>query len=172
MQKEEILAMFEQLHTEINAFMQQMSLEQKCTIVGDKWSALQNLDHLNKVLGFLNKALSKPKFILRFAFGKPNRVGRNYKELVARYQEKAKGPAVAPKVYQAQGNANLSAEAVEQYFQALSQKFVRIVARKWENQQLDNYLLVHPLLGKLTIREMLYFVHWHTNHHFRAIKKK
>lgn len=171
MQKEEIIKMHATLHVEISGFVRTLGPEQKSTDIYGKWSVIQNLNHLNKVFGFLNKAFAKPKFILRFAFGKPNRKGRNYQELEARYHEKAQGPAVAPKIYNAEENASLSAEAVEKEFQLLSQKFLRIVEKKWSEKQLDKYLLVHPLLGKLTIREMLYFVHWHTNHHFKAIKK-
>jgi uncharacterized damage-inducible protein DinB len=170
MHKEEIIEMFERLHRELNAFVSNLSKEQKSTDIAGKWSVLQNLDHLNKVLALLNKAMAKPKFILRFAFGKPNRLGRTYKKLEARYHEKAQGPAVAPEVYRAEENASLSTEAVEEEFQVLSQKFLRIVEKKWSDKQLDKYLLVHPLLGRLTIREMLYFVHWHTNHHFSAMK--
>lgn len=35
----------------------------------------------------------------------------------------------------------------------------------WTEQDLDTVLLPHPLLGKLTVREMLYFTIYHAQHH-------
>ncbi len=170
MNKEEIIKMYQDLHSEMEAFLPELNAEEKKKDINGKWSVLQNLDHLNKVFVLLNRAVSKPKLLLRWAFGKPNRPGRNYEALVARYHQKAQGPAVAPEEYRAQENLNLSAIAVEQEFKIASEKFIGLIERKWSDKQLDKYLLVHPLLGKLTIREMLYFVHWHTKHHFSAMQ--
>ncbi len=39
----------------------------------------------------------------------------------------------------------------------------------WSDKQLNTYLLPHPLIGKLTIKEMLYFVDYHILHHQKAI---
>ena len=38
-------------------------------------------------------------------------------------------------------------------------------------QELDITLLPHPLLGKLTFREMLYFTAYHAEHHEKATRK-
>ena len=53
-----------------------------------KWTMLENLDHLVKSTQPLNKLLAKPKVSLRLLFGKPNRPGRDYDQLVQRYREK------------------------------------------------------------------------------------
>jgi uncharacterized damage-inducible protein DinB len=37
-------------------------------------------------------------------------------------------------------------------------------------EELDRYLLPHPLLGKLTMREMLYFTIYHVTHHHRQVE--
>ncbi|MFT7247888.1 MAG: hypothetical protein ACI97P_000662 [Arcticibacterium sp.] len=170
MHKGEISSMLIALNEEIYTFLGQLcSVEQSENIDG-KWSVSQNIDHLCKVLVPVNKALSKPKFLLRFAFGKPNREGRNYEALVKRYLEKAQGPAKAPEVYRAKENKHLSPQILWDHYQALSQKLLKIIDRKWSEKQLDSYLVVHPLLGKITIRELLYFVHFHSDHHFTAIK--
>jgi len=163
--------MFKQVNAEFNDFLAHLSAEEKEADIAGKWSVNQNIDHLNKVLVLLNKALSKPKLLLRLGFGKPNRPGRTYDALVQRYHEKAQGPAVAPAVYNARENANLSTQTLEDTYWALSLKVLKIIDEKWREEQLDNYLLAHPLLGKLTIREILYFVHFHTDHHFAAMKK-
>ncbi|MGE5374547.1 MAG: hypothetical protein ACM3XO_05770 [Bacteroidota bacterium] len=39
------------------------------------------------------------------------------------------------------------------------------VAGTWEENELDRYQVQHPLLGKLTVREMLYFTIYHNLRH-------
>jgi hypothetical protein len=36
---------------------------------------------------------------------------------------------------------------------------------KFTEEELDKYILPHPLLGKLTIREMMFFTIYHVLHH-------
>jgi len=41
----------------------------------------------------------------------------------------------------------------------------------YSEQQLDTFILPHPLLGKVTLREMMYFTIYHAEHHLKqAIK--
>ena len=42
---------------------------------------------------------------------------------------------------------------------------------KWSEQQLDKIIAPHPLLGKLTFREILYFTIYHAKHHQLQIKR-
>jgi hypothetical protein len=44
-------------------------------------------------------------------------------------------------------------------------------AANYSESDLDTYILPHPLLGKLTLREMLYFTTYHVQHHQELIKK-
>jgi hypothetical protein len=48
---------------------------------------------------------------------------------------------------------------------AENQKMVDFI-NKWKAADMEIYLLPHPLLGKLTIREMLLFTIYHIEHHF------
>jgi hypothetical protein len=41
----------------------------------------------------------------------------------------------------------------------------------WSENSLDRFKLPHPLLGKLTVREMLFFTIFHNEHHFRTMKQ-
>jgi hypothetical protein len=40
---------------------------------------------------------------------------------------------------------------------------------RWSEPALDRHLLPHPLLGKLTVREMLFFTLYHNVHHGRRV---
>jgi len=42
---------------------------------------------------------------------------------------------------------------------------------KHSEAALDKYILPHPLLGKLTLREMLYFTAYHVAHHKQLVEK-
>jgi len=42
---------------------------------------------------------------------------------------------------------------------------------KFTENELDRYILPHPLLGKLTLREMLFFTIYHIEHHEKLIKR-
>ena len=46
------------------------------------------------------------------------------------------------------------------------------INNKWKDSQLDQYLAPHPLLGKLTLRELCYFTIYHTEHHLHIIKER
>jgi hypothetical protein len=43
------------------------------------------------------------------------------------------------------------------------------VVGHWREEDLDRYRLPHPLLGKLTVREMLLFTVYHNYHHPRSL---
>ena len=45
-------------------------------------------------------------------------------------------------------------------------------ARTWDEAALDRGQLPHPLLGPLTIREMLAFTVYHTEHHLRRVAER
>jgi molybdopterin synthase catalytic subunit len=45
------------------------------------------------------------------------------------------------------------------------------VAQKCSEKDLDYYVIPHPLIGKLTLREMLFFCIYHVQHHHKITEK-
>jgi hypothetical protein len=43
---------------------------------------------------------------------------------------------------------------------------------RWSEQELDRVTLPHPLLGKLTAREVAYFTVYHGRHHVEAVRRR
>jgi hypothetical protein len=43
--------------------------------------------------------------------------------------------------------------------------------QNWSEEELDIYNCPHPVLGKTTIKEVLYFTIYHVQHHTEIIKK-
>lgn len=138
---------------------------------GNKWSTGQTVEHLIRSLAPVNMALLLPGFLLRMLFGKPNREPRSYSGLVERYQQKlaaggrASGRFIPPRVTNEQRISKLN---------TFQKQVDRLKSRmkNWSEAELDQYFLPHPLLGKLTIREMLFFSAYHIEHHHTVLKNR
>ena len=50
-------------------------------------------------------------------------------------------------------------------------KMIKLI-EKWDEKSLSKYVIPHPLLGKLSVREMLYFTILHTDHHRQILKDR
>lgn len=130
----------------------------------NKWTAGQQLDHIYRSVSPVLMAFKFPKFVIRILFGKANRPSKNYDDLIKKYIAKLENGGAAtgrfvPKVI-----------AFDQKMQLINNilKVIEELCKKIEKyteQQLNEYLLPHPLLGKLTLREMLYFTIHHVEQH-------
>jgi hypothetical protein len=134
-----------------------------------KWSPAEHLDHLTRSVQPLNRVLSMPRMVLRF-FGRPNRQGRTYEELRQRYREKLTNGATAIGRYIPRARS-ISKEALIRRYEAQMGRLV-CRANSFKEEELDRYLLPHPLLGKITLREMFFFTIYHTYHHLEGLKRK
>ena len=161
------------LTTQFDAFMQTIATFPEAhfeDMPNGKWSAGQNLHHLISSVNPLHLAFAMPKFILKWQFGKPNREPRTYEALVERYQEKLANGGTAPIAFEPPVIPLLQREKLLKNYLNHKNRLVSSV-EKWSEHDLDNYLLPHPLLGKLTLREMLFFTIYHNEHHRKAVDK-
>ena len=119
----------------------------------------------------LRKALAYPKFVIRMVAGKPNRESRSFEGVKERYFEKltqggsASGKFIPPPVSHSQKEKLLAAYMRE------GDRMAANIRKRWNEQSLDKYLLPHPLLGKVTVREMMFFTVFHTDHHDKIIHR-
>lgn len=135
-----------------------------------KWNPAQQLDHILRSVGPVNMAMGLPKWFLRLAFGKPNRAARTFDVLIERYKEKLTAGGRASGRFVPPATPALSVERMSMDLRALVGKLTKRVD-SWSEKDLDNTLLPHPLLGKLTMREMLYFTMYHAEHHKRLVER-
>lgn len=136
--------------------------------VNQKWTAGQQLDHIIKSVSPVNKAFALPGFMLKMSFGKANRPSRTYEQLVEKYQGKLKEGGRAP------GRFTPVPVTVQQRTASISklEKLTRSLSRRiggFSEDRLDLLILPHPLLGKLTLREMIYFTIYHAGHHEKQV---
>lgn len=136
-----------------------------------KWSTGQILSHLIKSISPVNLALRLPRFSLRLLFGKPNRKPRTYEALVRRYLEKLAAGGKAPTPFLPPIIPATEKDKFIKKFEVECSKMHNLM-NKWSEDALDDYLVPHPLLGKLTVREMLFFSLYHIEHHLTQLESR
>ncbi len=170
MNKEEIVQSLQENHAK---FIQQIHALQDvefCYVPEGKWSAAQQLDHLVRSVSPVRMALNIPKFILQWRFGLANRPSLTFEKLVNKYTTKlneggrATGQFIPPIV-----DSNKREKLLHQLKSQVDKLSKNILAQN--EKSMDTYILPHPLLGKLTFREMCYFTIYHVEHHSFLVTK-
>ena len=164
MNREEIIAKLRANYSSFGEFILSLNETEFSTSPTGKWNAGQQLDHLIRAVSPLSTGLHVPKFVVKMLFGKANRPSRSYEELVKKYQSKlaAGGKAGGQFIPKKMKFYNKKRSLAK-----LSRK-INQLAKHTENyseHQLDTFILPHPLLGKVTMREMMYFTIYHAEHH-------
>lgn len=136
--------------------------------VNGKWAAGQQLDHIIKSVAPVKLAFSLPSLLLRISFGRANRPSRTYDELVEKYQTKLAQGGKAPERFIPNSVTIAERDELSKRLLFLIDALVNLVD-KYSEEKLDRYLLPHPLMGKLTLREMLYFTIYHVGHHEKQV---
>ena len=110
-----------------------------------------------------------PSFLITLIFAKSNRQGRTYEELVTKYRDKLEKGGKASGRYVPK---EIKLKHRSQLIKAL-EKEVNTLANKintYSEKQLETMVIPHPLLGKLTLKEMIYFTIYHVEHHHQLVK--
>ena len=136
----------------------------------NKWSAIQQLEHIYLSIKPLTQALQLPPFLLGILFGKARRLSRSYDTIVEKYIDKLANGAKATKKYTPAIVAGSKKDDLVKKLQHALHKLTSLI-KKFKEEELDSIVLPHPLLGKLTLREMLYFTAYHVKHHEAGLRK-
>ena len=171
MDKIDIADLLEEKHQDLFAWLEKQPLDNWEKGPKDKWTTGQHILHLVNSLQLLNNALSYPKFILKYKFGVCNRAPRNYKTIAKKYDEKLeKNQARATKFNQSLKKPILKdKERLITRFK-IQQKKLQYKTKKISDKNLDNLIIPHPLMGKMTIREIIMWTAHHTEHHTETLK--
>ena len=173
MKKTEVIRLVEEKHQILYDWLDSHPDEKWPMGPEGKWNTGEHVVHLLQSEKALNKGLGFPKFILKYKFGINNRENRTYDQIVKKYQDKLveysgavadiskQMPAISP--------ANKSS-----FISKLDQEKVKLIKKfqKWNEPDLDTYLLPHPLLGRMTIREIVIWTAYHIAHHYEILKSK
>jgi DinB superfamily len=134
-----------------------------------KWSIAENLIHLAIVAKRFGSVFTMSKEQLA-NFGLATQPSRPFDGILAAYLKTLEGMAVAPKAFVAVQTADdTRTSVVERYNNAHGILGTNLMA--FSEEDLDTYQVPHPLLGLLTLREMMDFIVFHLGHHQRAIER-
>lgn len=171
--KEEIIKQLGAISTELFSFCTGISNEIFFRQPEEKWSVAQNIRHLITSANMTKLAYRLPKFIVRIYGGKPNRPSRTYDELVAKYKMKLEQGGRASRRFVAKPvSAKDGKENILNTFNKAMEKLITAIDKNWNDPQLDEYIAPHPLLGKITLRELCYFTIYHIQHHLNIIRER
>ncbi len=146
-------------------------------LVVGKWTMAGHLYHLIKTAKAISGGMGMPKLVLKMTFGTNNRTERTFEEQRKKYKDKLAEIASQSGV-SAQPGSEYVPTPGKQYDKAALIKRLQEEKKsllknfeKHSEKDLGKYLLPHPLIGKMTLREMSYFAVFHTYHHLDSLKE-
>lgn len=173
--KDEIVAAFESLAQTDGKFWGGLEPNVFVAPIGEAWSPSDNVRHLTKSTRPVANALRLPRIVPALMFGRSSGRSRSYAEVVFAYRAVLAGGGkagrFAPSGQPAFTDAAVFQNDVVARWSATVMKLDRIVDG-WSEPELDAIRLPHPLLGKLTVREMLMFTYYHHEHHANTVKER
>lgn len=138
-----------------------------------KWSVAENLQHLIISTNTSTLAYSLPKFLVKWIGGRDNPHGATYEELAARYFAKLDEGAKASGRYVPEPvEVKYGKDRLLKNWEKATLKFISALEHNRTEADLDEYFVKHPLLGRISLRELGYFTIFHTEHHLRTIEKR
>jgi hypothetical protein len=142
---------------------------------GSAWSPAQHVRHLRRTTTPLVTALKLPRWMLGLRFGRHHGGSRSFTEMrevyrsrlaaggtAGRFTPAPEAPPAAAAVRRAEIMTRWTAATIE----------LQQVLGRWPEAALDRHRLPHPLLGLISVREMLSFTVYHTAHHLRRIAER
>jgi hypothetical protein len=132
-----------------------------------KWSILDNLEHLTSSNFILSESMNLPKIIVKNIGGVPNE-SRSAEEIINIYSKKLLTGSKSNFAF----NPKIPFKNKKMTLRLWNNSINRLISviDKWEESDLDKYAMPHPIIGKVSIREMLFFTVYHIYHHGNTIQ--
>ena len=168
MDKQTIKNQLYENHNSFISYLETLTEEEFLNSKNDKCTVGQQLEHIYLGVKPVRQIFSLPKFLLKLIWGQANRKSKSYEDLVKKYLQKLENGGRAtgrfiPKTESIEKGNKLKVD--------LKNEVVKLTTKldKLTEDEFDKYILPHPLLGKLTMREMLYFTIYHVGQTPRRI---
>lgn len=134
-----------------------------------KWTTGQQLEHLIKSVSPINLGLILPKKVLKWKYGTTDRSEMNFDQLRELYIDKLEKGAKATKPYIPEPVLKSRKNELIRKYQSEKEKLIKAL-EKWDEDIISQIVAPHPILGNLTIRELMFFTIYHTYHHLNSMK--
>ncbi len=171
----QIAAELLRLHDECETYLRSLPADAFVQAQGEKWSPAGHVRHLSKSVRPVALALGLPRFILWLRFGRASAGSRSFEVMRETYLARLAAGATAgrftPSPQPAPKDAAAYREGVLTSWRA-AHADLRARVAGWDEAALDRYVLPHPALGRLTVREMLFFTLYHNAHHLNLVASR
>lgn len=134
------------------------------------WSAAENVQHLTQSVQPLNRLFGRPQSYFAEKWGYAVHSSRTYEEVVEEYHV-ALGTGVAATGAFVPLSPNPDLVLLLDEFKQANDALINYLIN-WTEEDLDKYTIPHPLMGLLTIWEMMLFTAYHTRHHLEIMEKR
>lgn len=163
MTKEELKAGLKKNHKIFIDHVDSLSKEEFEFSKNQKWTAGQELDHIVKSILPIAKIINNKDFI-RSRFGTTNRDNFSYNVLVDRYQNELKKGDAIPGQFIPEEVRWVQKSELQNQIVAIVNEIISYLDL-YAKEELKELILPHPLLGALTLQEMMLFTIYHVEHH-------
>ncbi len=169
-EKEEILSALDKVHAAVGRFYADLPVDVFFARPEKGWSPAENVKHLALAKWAVALGLAFPRFLYRILFGRPRRPSRRFKDVEGKYKGALRAGATAgiytpPRETARQSQAEVRRTRLLKRWERAGQSLRRRVAESWTEKDLEELRLPHPVMGRITAREMLLFAILHDLHH-------
>ncbi len=168
----DIVSALTALHDESVAYWSTYSTPDFFAPIGDAWSPADNVRHLTRAVRAVAGGLRVPRWLLWLRFGRGGG-SRDYGEMKETYLARLSRGASAGRFAPAPIKETSDAERnrIMTFHASAIRELTDAIAR-WPERALDTGKLPHPLLGSITVREMLFFTLYHNQHHLDGVRRR
>ena len=162
---------------EVAEFFGSLAEDELVHRVGEAWTPAEHLRHLCIAVAAVARGLAVPRWLLRLRFGRARAPSRTYDVIRETYRSRLAAGAGASGRFVPPREDVSPAQAAERRADLLA-RWARVNAalrsplERWSEANLDGVRMPHPILGKLTVREMLFFTLYHNRHHVEAARRR
>ncbi len=164
------------LHARITSSLDDLTDEEFLAKQGEHWSPAEHIRHLVTAVRALARGMATPKVALALRFGISFRGSRSFEEIRDLYRAALAAGGKASGSYDpVSRRIDMEPEDLRAF---VMQRWAKVgdeldaAIGSWRDGALDRHRAKHPLLGLMTIRELLYFTLYHNAHHARRISER
>jgi hypothetical protein len=168
----DLTAALRALHDESVEYWSTLATPDFFAPIGSAWSPADNVRHLTKAMRAVTAGLKIPRWLLWLRFGR-GETSRGYDQMKEVYLARLARGASAGRFAPSAAGAHDDPERRRiMEFHAAAVDDLRAALARWPERALDTRRLPHPLLGSITVREMLFFTLYHNRHHLDGVRRR
>lgn len=138
--------------------------------INGKWSVNENVEHINIALIRVTNFLALPKSSIQTTFGLTERASTSYETIIKVFKNALENGVKTTDAFIPHLKPETNIEELVSNGEKLVDALISTL-QNWSEEELDMYNCPHPFLGKVTVREILYFNIHHVQHHTETLIK-